>query len=173
MRKDPTRPLWRARNERECQQMIDWVSAKLDEPPLLSPEDAARRVEEVRKDIREGGPQARAAHEGHVGPARELIRKHFPPLAAFVQLLPLKRGQKYRRKKSFGGARAYRRRRVENAAADVDRIREIWKAHYGKRNRRATDGPSAPEIAAERHGVTADEVEQYLKTFLRMKSRIS
>ena len=95
------------------------------------------------------------------------MRSIFPLLADFVQLLPLKRGKKYH------PAQSIHRIDIAAAAADVKRIRTLWQAHYGRRNRRPCDGLSAIEIAAARHDVTPREIELHLKKFLRGKSPIS
>jgi hypothetical protein len=72
---------------------------------------------------------------------------------------------------------------IAAAAADVRRMRAIWKQHYGRKNRRPDDGPSAEDIAADRwsddpnivtrnskHGpiippqiVSIDEILNYMK----------
>jgi uncharacterized iron-regulated protein len=47
---------------------------------------------------------------------------------------------------------------VDQALADVQRIRRIWLQEYFRVNRRKSDGPSADDIAAARHGVTRNEI---------------
>jgi hypothetical protein len=131
---------------------------------------------------REGGlerQQARqAAQRGNIKPARELVRKFAPELVDLVQLLPLAKGQRRdpvrvggvpvplgdKRPSGYWVQVAEHRKVVAEAAADVKRIRVIWREFYdGKANRRKGDGPSALEIAAERHGVKPDEIMKFLK----------
>ena len=66
----------------------------------------------------------------------------------------------YRRLRDAGATKANRDRVIyqdrlksslEEASYDVERIREIWQQHYGRRNRKAE--PTAIEIAARRHGM--------------------
>jgi hypothetical protein len=195
MKPNATLPPWIARNERERQEMVAWVNARLDEqdaeerrrqadpfPPVIPPEHA----EKYNRWRDEGGLERLAAQHGVIGPARDLIRSRWPLLADLVQLPPLGRGEKYLRSggvsitdkrrdahgRSLAMLEAHRKGHVVKAAWDVQRIKRIWQDHYGRKNRHATDGPSANEIAAERHGVTAEEVELHLKMFLRTKSRI-
>jgi hypothetical protein len=177
-----TLPPWTAGNERERRMMHDWVNARLDEenqaeakrlvgdvdpdapyrPPVIAPEHA----EKYNKWRREGGFELEAAKHGVIEPARKLVRSVFPLLADLVQLPPLKRGKKYYPTRSVKGLH------IAGAANDVERIRVLWKAHYNRRNRRPSDGPSAIEIAAERHEVSVEEVVSHLKN-LRRKLRIS
>ncbi len=181
---DAAPPPWIARNPRDRQAMECWVIARLDDldaaerqrqadnfPPVVPPEHA----EKYDKWRREGGLEFEAAKRGVIVPARDLVRTVFPLLADLVQLPPLKRGEKYRPEhagiRTFGELR--HRWRIDSAAKDVARIREVWQSHYGKRNRRPADGPSAVEIAAKRHDVSFKEVELRLKNFSRDKSHIS
>lgn len=124
---------------------------------------------------REGGLELEAAKHGVIEPARDLVRSVFPLLADLVQLPPLKRGEKYN--PELAGVRTVGELRhkwsIAAAAKDAKRIRALWEAHDTRRNRRPTDGPSAIEIAAERHEVSVEEVELHLKNFLRGNSRIS
>jgi hypothetical protein len=176
-------PPWTACCERDRRLMRDWVNARLDEenraeaerqvgdadldapyrPPVIAPEHA----EKYTKWRREGGLERAAAEHGVIELARDRVRSVLPLLADFVQLLPLKRGKKYY------PARSGHRLHIAGAAKDVKRIRALWQAHYGRRNRRPSDGLSAIEIAAARHDVTPREIELHLKKFLRGKSPIS
>ena len=137
----------------------------------------------------DGSFEALKALEGDIEPARALIRKHYPLLVdlGLVRLPPLQRGKKYhpvferfsrtdnehRIEPDPVWRKYYRKRQLDNAAADVKRIREIWQRPgpygYGKKNRREDDGPSAIEIAATRHGVTVEKVIERLKRASRTK----
>jgi hypothetical protein len=181
---NPTRPPWTARNERERRAMVDWVNKKLDEenateaqryadnfPPVIAPEHA----EKYFKWRSEGGLERAAAEAGVIDLARALVRSRWPYLADLVQLPPLKRGEKFRPELTgvLTGAQLRHKLSIADAAKDVKRIRRLWQAHYGQKNRRPSDGPSAVQIAAKRHGVSVEEVELRLKKFLRVKSPIS
>jgi hypothetical protein len=172
-----TLPPWTAGNERERRMMHDWVNARLNEenqaeaerrigdadvdapcrPPVIAPEHA----EKYNKWRREGGLERAAAEHGVMELARRRVRSVFPLLADLVQLPPLKRGKKYY------PTRSGHRLHIAGAAKDVERIRVLWKAHYNRRNRRVSDGPSAIEIAAERHEVSVEEVVSRLKNLRR------
>jgi hypothetical protein len=193
------KPRWIARNERERQVMIDWVNARLD---------SATEMERI-KWLREEGPkyqwvekengtvvqvpcpddgtfEALKALEGDIGPARALIRKHYPLLVdlGLVRLPRFKRGQKFGRwiERSWRTdnehraepndaptCAAFRKRQLDNATADVRRIRRIWKDHYGL-TKRSRDQVSAIQIAADRHGVTdTNKVAERLKHVSRTK----
>jgi hypothetical protein len=54
---------------------------------------------------------------------------------------------------------------LEDAVQDVQRIRNLWRRHYGKRNRHPTDGPSAVDIAVRRWRglVTRSDIERQLR----------
>ena len=126
---------------------------------------------------REGGLERQAARRGDIRPALELIRKLKPQLADLVQLPPLARGRRRdpitvggvpvppgdKKPSGYWVAVAEHRKLVAEAAADVKRIRVIWDEFFGKTNRRKGDGPSALDMAAERHGVTPDEIVKFLK----------
>jgi hypothetical protein len=120
------------------------------------------------------------AQHGNIGPARELVRKVFPYLADLLQAPKLKRGEKYLLYEIDGvvvprGAcyadvklQVARKKRIDAAVADVTRIKRIWKDHYG-RTSRGERQVSAIDIAAERHGVTANKVAERLKRVSRTK----
>ena len=90
----------------------------------------------------DGTFEALKALEGDIEPARALIREHYPLLVdlGLVRLPPLQRGKKYhpvfeRFSRTDNEHRIgpdpvwrkyYRKRQLDNAAADVKRIREIW-----------------------------------------------
>ena len=185
MQRGATLPPWIARNERHRRRMIEWVNARLDE---LDAADAQRQASIVDEDGRYcpppehaekyykwrdgGGLERAAADRGFIDQARSLVRSRWPYIADLVQLPPLKRGEKYRPELTGvrTGGQLVRRWRIASAAADVKRIRELWQVHYeGKKNRHPDDGPSAVQIAADRHGVSVEEVELKLKKFLRPK----
>jgi hypothetical protein len=142
---------------------------------------AAQRDEQWRRG---GGLELQAAKEGNIKPLRALVRKLLiadgrnPALGDFVQLKPLAKGQRRdpvkiggvpvphadKRQSGYWVREAERRKKITEAAADVDRIRILWREFFGKTNRRKGDGPTALDIAAERHGVTPDEIALFLKS---------
>jgi hypothetical protein len=54
-------------------------------------------------------------------------------------------------------------RAIEMAARDVVRIRRLWEAEYGRKNRHSDDGPSAEWIASKRWKVNEEAVRRRLK----------
>jgi len=170
------------KGEGDRQAMIDWAAAMIDEDDEARSEALLfdlgvppEHREKYFKWRREGGYELEAAKHGFIEPARELIRQRWPLLARLAQPPKLKRGEKYH--PELAGIRTagqlLHKADVKAAAKDVGRVRELWRAHYGKQNRRPADGPSAIDIAAERHGVSTDAVASHLKrAFLRTKSRI-
>ena len=127
---------------------------------------------------REGGFELQGAQHGDIKPARELIWRHFPLLADLVQLPPLKKGER-RKPYTINGVtvrpadrhrlaielvrEGERRKVVAKAAEDVIRIRRIWRENFGKTNCPKGAGPTAVEIAAERHAVEPAEIDLYFK----------
>jgi hypothetical protein len=169
------KPRWIARNKREHDEMVSWVNARLDEGRgggFLSPEEADFIKERMRtaperyqKWLREGGPEQEMARQGDIGPLREFVRKALgADIAEYVQLLTPKRGKKYLPYPDE------RKQRIANAVADARRIKRIWAAGYGQKERSADDGPSAIGIAATRHGVGENEVAEGLKRAPRVGS---
>jgi hypothetical protein len=83
-----------------------------------------------------------AAWRGYIEPLRDL----YPDLAPFLHLPKLGPGQKFPKAT-----------RVQLAVADVPRIQQLWRTHYGKRNRRK-DETSAAEFAARLWDVSEDDI---------------
>jgi hypothetical protein len=137
-----------ARNERENKAMIAWVHAVLDEyyDEYYYDDELRETVEECRK---RGFPRLefpcaiKQARQGNVTDLRKLVH---PEVAEFIQPPKLSRGEKYKKPHRDVAVR-------ETAKL----IRRIWRAYYGKR-RRHEDGASAEEIAAEYHGLNANDV---------------
>jgi len=185
------KPPWTARNEHDRRDMVAWVNARLDAGDgrrALSPKHAARltheslaeSIKQANKRLREGWDELELAQHGDIGPARELVRKIFPPLADLLQPPKLKRGEKHLpytidgvivpRDARYADVKheIERKQRIDDAVADVKRIKRIWQEHYGKTNRHQAQ-VSAVEIAVERHGVDVEEVTERLKRVSRAK----
>jgi hypothetical protein len=185
-------PPWIARDKRQREQMIKWVNARLDEgggrrglspehAARLTPETLARSIKQLHKWMDEGGPELELAQHGDIRAARELVRKVFPYLADLLQPPKLKRGEKYEPYEIDGVIvprgecytdvkdKVERKNQIAGAVADVTRIKRIWQDHYDGRANRGADQVSAILIAAERHGVTADEVIERQKRPSRAK----
>jgi hypothetical protein len=137
-------PPWIARDQRERNLMIAWVGAQLDALVAEAAKNNSFGPGELSKYL-----ALLAAWHGNMQP----LHAFYPHLAPFLQAPKRGRG-KYLRRRNFA---------VERAAAEVKIIRALWQRHYRKKNRRADDGPSAVEIAAERWGVGIAEVEKALK----------
>jgi hypothetical protein len=133
-------PPWSARNERERQQMFEWVCAKLQEARANGA--GAPLIDFLKSDA----PAILAAWQGDVQP----LRARYPHLAPFLDPPKRKRGQ-YNRKLPSAA--------VQQAVEDVKAIRRIWKKHYPGKTRHAGDGLSAIQIAARRNSF-ADETEE-------------
>lgn len=184
-------PPWVAHNEREREQMVEWVNKRLDQgggrrglspahAARLTPESIAEGIKQFHKRQREGAPELELAQHGDIEPARELVRKVFPYLADLLQPPKPKRGEKYLRYEIDGVVvprdacyadvklEVERKKRIDAAVADVTRIKRIWQDGYGRRNRGECQ-VSAIEIAVERNSVSADEVIERLKRVSRTK----
>ena len=57
------------------------------------------------------------------------------------------------------------------AAAEVDRVFELWKDHYGRRNRRIDNPPSAVEIVAARYDLREEAIIKWRKDHPRKSRR--
>jgi hypothetical protein len=92
----------------------------------------------------------RAVEEGDI----EALRQLHPGLARFLNLPP-RRG----RPKKIGRDPWSRQNRLADAILELPRIRALWKAHYGRSNR-PKGAITAEKIAAERWGLTEDDVKK-------------
>jgi hypothetical protein len=134
-------PPWQARNQRERDQMYEWVVGKLQEAranrkgiPLLDwfKSDAAAKW---------------AASHDNMQP----LRAKYPDLAPFLH--PPERGRGKHQRPHPGDA-------LLQAVEDVKSIKQIWKKYFPRKIRHAEDGLSALDIAARWHGFTrAKEIE--------------
>jgi hypothetical protein len=152
-------PPEKLKSEDDRQANIDSVSARIDEDDETRSEALLIDVppehrEKYFKWRRGGGLEHAAAEDGVIEPMRALVRSVVPYADDLVQLPKLKPGQKFRR---VSLPEAERRGRIAAAARDVKRIRALWRRYYGRHNRHSEDGPSAEEIAAERHGAKTKE----------------
>jgi len=154
-------PPWTG-NQRKQECMERWINAKLDE---LNEEDLERLERELAhanrnapewSTIKAGIEEIKLvkalekAARKDLGPLREL----YPRLARYINLPKLeKKGAHFKKDPEQLSIS------LINAVEDVDRIKAIWKQHYGKQNR-PRGQLSALEIAAERHGVELGDIER-------------
>lgn len=173
-------PRWDARSKRDRQAMHRWVCAQLEAQDdaelveLFKQANSAENVEANRAWRTRKGPldnEIEAAHQGDIGPLRAaLINLVGPDVAKFIQAPKRPRGAPRKRPASSTGDLRFR---LKAAAADLPRIRQIWKEHYEGRQYRHDD--LAMKIAAERWGVSVLVLANHLKNkqkFARNKSRI-
>jgi hypothetical protein len=148
------KPPWPARSEADNHEMLRWLEWQLDEiqwkeistlfqqPPFNEAERLEYAIE--------------CAESGDVELLRKELVKHIndPRIARFVNLPKLKQGERWTVNSSNW---------IGKAAADVPRIRQLWRKHYEKKQRRKSDGWSAERFAAEIWKVGVDQIERYLK----------
>jgi hypothetical protein len=156
---DPALPPWSATCEREGEWMIEWVQKQLDEAErnaLAADDDRPVSFVTVSKLER----AKRLARAGNVGPLRSL----YPEIAEFLYPPKLKKGQRrsYRNETTI-----FARFGLSAVAEDVERIRTLWRQHYGRWKRRASDGPSAEQIAGLRHDLSESDVRAAIKALSR------
>jgi hypothetical protein len=148
--------------------MTAWVNERLDD---MDEEIFEKLDQEMSEKHRQGSLDdlIRIAEHGEIDPLREELSVLLPTLAKsptqarefeyivehFLHLPKRKRGQRrYRLMKEED--------HVGNAINDIKRIYALWRKYHGKRNR--TNGlVGAETIAAERHGVTVDQINNRLK----------
>lgn len=151
---DPKLPPWQARSPRERLLMIDWVHSKLEDEHIRIMKEANARgcTPEELHWFFNLGPEIQSARNGDIEP----LRKRLPHIAEFIHRPKRKRGQRFpKRTVDFDKAKA--------AALLVPQIRALWLQNYGKRNRPASRGPSAEEIAARYFGAEVEDVVRALK----------
>jgi hypothetical protein len=143
----PPLPPWSSRNERERKWMVQWSLDRLEEPRKGQAIDDGdyHFAPVVKFNTKEAYHEAvRLAHRGDVEPLRRLIGMVFPEICEFIQPLPRVQGQRPPHADPF-------RHFVDSQIVDdVKRLREIWKAHFGRFKRRPDDGCSAEYIVALR-----------------------
>lgn len=158
-------PQWR-----DEQQMVRWINDRLDEMKRDRVDaNALKNRSAFLEHQRNLGPEIEAAeNDGDVEPlkAKILERLDLPPdlaerVSRCITVPPRRHGERRHRK--------FRRDVVVNwAAMDVDRIKALWLENYGRKDRLATDGPSAFQIAAMRWkrkqlDISADDVHSRWK----------
>jgi hypothetical protein len=160
-------PPWEAVDARGRRAMMEWVIAQLDaqdgEDEMRQDElDAERNyhaplplAEQQRLRFEEA---IRRARGGNVGSLRRL----YPEITEFIH--PPKRPRGRRRKYPRDNWGRYAASMI---AADVKRVRELWKANYKGKWKRRGLRPTAEEIVAERRGWTEDEVIAAIKLLSR------
>lgn len=119
-------------------------------------EDGSLNVEKYYAQGAPYAPELDAAERGDIEPLRSRLKAINPRIAKFVNLPRRNRGKRWPK------VRLDTNKRLA-VVEDIRRIRALWILHYGKKNRRADDGPSAEAIAAKRWGVKEDDVLQWLK----------
>jgi hypothetical protein len=168
-------PPWDCRNDAARKRLERWTQEQLNllrEPPGLRelPDDLYRELrmhsdasymssteERLGKKLKRGRVIAAVEALGQLTDndpelrtlALQLFRKRQPG-----------RGRKKGQSRS-GEPTKEERRAFEAALKDVDRIREIWKREFGRRNRK--ESPTASQIAARRHRVDQERLENYRK----------
>lgn len=172
----PPLPRWDCHDEKDQERLEAWTNARLDSiddtaaDPKRDPfhifdptvavleQDIAQRLKRGRVKI--------AARAGHY----ETVAR----LADTVELRRLALSSlDHRRGREIGDQRPNdlpqtTKRCCEEALADVEHIRQIWKTTYGKRNRSAS--PTAMEIAARRWGIDDTLLINFKKNRNRRKS---
>jgi hypothetical protein len=145
------KPPFSAINAAQRKAMTEWVHGVLNEYyEEYYHDDVLREAEEecrTKGYSRLEMPYAmKAWRQGDTGPLRRL----YPEIAETIQP-PRLAGQ---------GRRRPRPGQWDHVRATEKLIKLIWAspAYYGRRRRRATDGPSAREIAAAYHGVDESAV---------------
>jgi hypothetical protein len=140
-------PPWHARNEREKQQMKDWLFRELNQ---MQTEEIELAAQKTKISISVQLAIVRAYGKGAADAKMKPLRDLYPHLAPFLHPPKGTRGKYFRPRDKAKG-------KAERAAQDVRRIRAIWKKHYGRQNR-GRDDISAVEIAAEFWEISPDEV---------------
>jgi hypothetical protein len=166
MTSDEKLPPYTAKDQRDRQEMIEWVCQKLleDEQRMFTPLINALSDPHYTSNEELAIQQA---ERGNITPLREI----YPKLARFL-CPPKKRQQKKDLPRDDDEDFLPHDDDIEWVAFDVRRIRDLWQEYYNKKRRYKTDGASAYEIAViyfESHPMggrippTLDEVEAWLK----------
>ncbi len=157
--------------------MQRWLDDKLDE---LLKEDGAkarsrrklpRSKEEQQALFPEDSDEGAiaAAERGDIGPLR---RRH--PEYARLSIKPKRGvGQRGHKDQTRNGLRSCSTRmnsRLALAVMDVSRIRALWQKHFRLKNRSTHEGEkSAEHFAAERWGLTEDELSNAMRRIERLR----
>jgi hypothetical protein len=141
-------PPFSARGERDRTAMIEWMHGVLDEYYAEHYYDVV--LGEAEAECRRQG-YSRLELPGAIKVARhgdvQYLRRLYPEITEFVQPARLARGQRHPQP-----------HRLDHVRATAKLVQRIWLAYYKRHRRRASDGPSAREIAAAYHGVDEDAV---------------
>jgi hypothetical protein len=164
-----TLPPWQATSERERQQMVEWVIEQLDaqdaeydmlqyeldkERDYYAPLPSVPAAEQRRLRLNKAIQRARNDNV-------ELLRRLYPEIAEFIQPLKRPRGRRRSYPKKVWGRYA-----AGMIVDDVKRVRELWRANYGKWKRH-TLRPTAEQIVAVRRGWTEGKVLAAIKLVSR------
>lgn len=165
-RDDEGLPPWTGDPER----MQRWINARLDEQDAAFEQQMAAYVnawlearmppgsEEDRRSSRYAllnKPALREAAALEEAENRNLepLRKLHPRIARFINLPTLGRGEHFKK------TNLTRRERLQAAVEEVKRVRAIWEEYYDRSNS-PEGGPTAEQIAAERWGLTEDNIRK-------------
>jgi hypothetical protein len=145
------------RRDQDANAMIDQWDGTFPPVPL----------EQHRKALSEA---MRQASRDNLEPLRRLIAAAVvavagddPGIAKFINAPPPRRYQHRRRGKPFDWEQWADASRKNQAVEAVNKIREIWRDHYGKWKRHREDKLSAEEIAGLIFGLTEAEVKRAVK----------
>ena len=133
-------PSWDPLGDRDRRAMVAWVNHHLD--IILSEQARVFSSQEVVEKYEAYLAEEQSSLEG----TRKNLRKPHLTMKEFHELRQQKPGRGRPRMSPYD-----RLDSVGMASQDIDRIRALWKEHYGRRNR--AHSPTAEEIAAERWGV--------------------
>jgi hypothetical protein len=144
-----------AETKRRVERMERWVNQQLDlilenqievaNSDLLN---IAEMLQELQSNEMTAASEVEAAWRGDIGP----LQRRFPLLKDFL-VAPPKRKRMRLPKTDL----------VQFAANDEKRIRALWQAKLGRKNRLKDDPISARGIAARRWGVDEEDIARRLK----------
>jgi hypothetical protein len=139
-------PRWETPDKRRREALKAWTNARLDEERIARSTAAANKAPNNTVPITQWLAMLAAWH-GKMEPLRAL----HPDLAPYLH--PRKRGRGEHKGRARGWA-------IQQAVADVARIRAVWKANFRKWKR--SDG-LAVELAAERWKLDEDDLVNALR----------
>jgi hypothetical protein len=164
------KPRWVCRNKAERDYLVEWTKAKLDEqcdePPLFT-DDEIRVIERQASEQLAGGRRIaaikRAVAKKNVAGLLQLI-KDDPQLRDFAikQFSPGSGRQKGQRRHPQNRS-DIERMKLQEASADVERIRNLWMDELNNRNRSHRNPPTATAIAAGIWSVKEADLIKYRK----------
>ena len=166
MRQPPPQapPSWVCHSEADIKRFEAWTNARLDE--MFEPRSDEHLIQLSLSD-----PKFAASVEAGAKRRRVITAARARDTAALTRLADTEELRRlafspHRRGREKGEPRPrdlpqLTRWCCEEALADVKRIRQIWKRHYGRQNR--TIEPTAIEIAARRWGIKDETLINFKK----------